>query len=236
MAGVRSSASKRIVCAGADVYEHARTVRLHVTSVMNSLRFRNRGGGDRRFGLNSYSKQSFREGKLKRTQANSSEMAQEVSRWRRGDEPQAAAEDSATVGLRSVTYMPDHEGAWSKSMTVTTLQLLAAVVGRTGGGGDRRAVSVDHSRSSTQAGVWTHNDLPADRERRAGGGPSGSGSAHTGRGFAAVGRAQAGFGGEETVRARDAGWARGRSAAAAGNAMNCRRQMSGESRTNHERR
>ena len=239
MAGVSSSGSKRIVCTGADGCEHTRTVRLHQSGVMNSSRQRCRGGGDRRFGLNSYSKQSFRAGQLKRTQANSSEITPEVwkaERW--GEEAGIAValtEDSAAPGLRSVTYMPDHEGAWSKSLTVTTLQLLAALVGRTGGGGDRRAVAVDHSRGSTQAGVWAHNGLPADRERRAGRGPSGCGSAHTGRGVGAVGRAQAGFGGEETVRAGDAGWAQGRSAAAAGNAMNCRRQMSGQSGTNHER-
>jgi len=100
MAGVSSSDSKRIVCTRADGCERARIVRIHETSVMNSSRQRSPGSGDRRFGLNSYSKQWFREGQLKRTQANSSEIAHEVwkaERWgEEGEIAAALAEDSAT--------------------------------------------------------------------------------------------------------------------------------------------
>src|ERR1700724_1507307 len=166
--GHSSSDNKRNQCTSAHGHEQARTPRLGDNDVMNSSRLRSPGGGDRRFGLNSYSRQSFREGQLKRTQANSSEIAREISKRSGGvRSPGAAAahaEDSGVPGLRSVTYIPDHEGAWSKSMTVTTLQLRAVLVGRTGGDGDGRAVAVDHPRGSTQAGVWAHDGLPVDRE------------------------------------------------------------------------
>src|ERR1700736_1808846 len=203
-----------------------RTAPAVIARLWNSEQHMSRGRGSTGIDRIPYSNGLLIRGQLKRTQANRYAGVHAATPADGGVALAVATRGRGLWGLRSLTYMPHHQLAWSQLWTMIWGPSNGVVYIQTGtGGSDGGATAPDDSRGSTQVGVWTHAAVSSDSNRRAGRNPSRCGGAHPECCAGEAGRAQGGSGGGETGRARGRGCCRGFWASAGGYPMNCLRQI-----------